>query len=257
MSGQSCFVDETYPDESGHIEKTTYSAGDSLGGQVVNPDIIPSVLHSTFLLSEWNERDDRSVIDESEDILCPMGLSQEEPQCSTLAEQLDAESDDESTDIFLGLPDWDISRIDESGTAVQGPTVRADPSDLFNLCKLKHGCSDRAAIDFFELAKLKLDISQMRQTDISKATGLVSEITEWMRCRGCSERLEGDQCPNGCSDTNDGDRFAVASFEDQLKKLLDGRNVKFWDEANYRRGNVIADCTDGSAYRDFMKKILH
>ncbi|OWA54415.1 hypothetical protein BV898_18819 [Hypsibius exemplaris] len=59
-------------------------------------------------------------------------------------EQLSAASDDddEVTEEFAALPDWDVSRIDERCLAQQLPAVKANPSDLFNLCKLMHGCSD-------------------------------------------------------------------------------------------------------------------
>ncbi|OQV14193.1 hypothetical protein BV898_11547 [Hypsibius exemplaris] len=211
-------------------------------------------MHSTFLECEPNEVDE-SFIDESEDGL---DKAHESLSMTVSHEQLSAASDDddEVTEEFAALPDWDVSRIDERCLAQQLPAVSANPSELFNLYKLMHGCSDRAAIDFFELAKLGLNLSKMRQTDISRATGLVSRITEYMRCRECTTLMEGSQCPQGCLDTDDGDSFAVADLRDQLQKLLDGKTLKFWDDSFYRRGGIIGDCTDGSAHREFMKKAL-
>ncbi|OQV14210.1 hypothetical protein BV898_11563 [Hypsibius exemplaris] len=219
-----------------HLESTagSFSVNETILGKpkYFGEDIVPTgeslrdpvlfVMHSTLLECEPNEVDE-SFIGESEDGLVKI-LEDEAHESLSMTvshEQLSAASDDdEVTEEFAALPDWDVSRIDERCLAQQLPAVSANPSDLFNLCKLMHGCSDRAAIDFFELAKLGLNLSKMRQADISRATGLVSKITEYMRCRECTTLLEGNQCPQG------------------------------W------RGGIIGDCTDGSAHREFMKKAL-
>jgi hypothetical protein len=106
---------------------------------------------------------------------------------------------DEDAATETGLPEWDFSTICETSDDVDSIAQygkNAAPADLLNLCKMKHGMSDRSALSVLALLKLGLDFSDVRQTDITKPNGVSSLITEVLRCRSCADILETDNCVN-------------------------------------------------------------
>jgi hypothetical protein len=107
------------------------------------------------------------------------------------------ETDADTSGIF---GNWDFSEIadnDATATETAPDVVRANPADLLNLIKLTHGISDRGMISCLELMKLQLDVSGVRQIDITKPEEVVCDIAEEHRCRTCSLNISDTfNCPS-------------------------------------------------------------
>jgi hypothetical protein len=109
------------------------------------------------------------------------------------------ELDDDSDFPEASLPDWEISRISEDTEEVQSLADQsrfASPVELLNLCKMKHGMTDRSALSVLALLKLGLDFSNVRQADITKPCEILPLISEKLRCRTCAETLGTSECIN-------------------------------------------------------------